>query len=427
MLRLYTYFVYNRNMKARYRYRIYPTDSQKHALGKLFGCVRVVWNDALAYCDELYRKGEKKPKGSELQKRFITVAKKTGDREWLSEVSNIPLQQSLNDLEQSYSNFFKSCKGERKGKKVRPPRFKKRRAAQSARFTRGGFKINQYTVTLSKIGELDIIWSRELPSIPSSVTVIKDVADRYFLSFVVEIQPETLPDNGLSVGIDLGIATFATLSTGEKIDAPKPLKKRLKRLRKAQRNLSRKHPGSKRRERARKRIAKIHARIKDTRTDFLHKTSTRIIRENQTVILEDLNTSGMMKNRKLSRAIADLGWRSFRDMLAAKSEKYGRDFRIISRWEPTSQQCSCCGNIGGKKALNVREWECLFCGAFHDRDVNAAVNIKVAGGHSETKNGRGERVRLSEKKARLDEASTHPKIVQLSLFDLPGITAASAR
>ena len=164
--------------------------------------------------------------------------------------------------------------------------------------------------------------------------------------------------------------------------------------------------GSKRREKARKRVAKIHAKIKDTRTDFLHKLSTRIVRENQTIILEDLNTSGMVKNRKLSRAISDLGWRSFRDMLSAKSDKYGRNFRIISRWEPTSQRCSCCGNIGGKKALNIREWECLFCGTFHDRDVNAAVNIKVAGGHSETLNGRVGKRKTSVKEAASREAST---------------------
>jgi putative transposase len=230
------------------------------------------------------------------------------------------------------------------------------------------------------------------------------------------------------VGIDLGIATFATLSTGEKIDAPKPLKKRLKRLRKAQKNLSRKQKGSNRREKTRKRVAKIHAKIKDTRTDFLQKLSTRVVRENQTIILEDLNTSGMVKNRKLSRAISDLGWRSFRDMLSAKSDKYGRDFRIISRWEPTSQRCSCCGNIGGKKALNIREWECLFCGTFHDRDVNAAINIKVAGGQSETsKNGRRGKCKTSVKEAASREASTQPKIVQLSLFDLPVITVRPRR
>jgi len=344
----HTYFT---SMKARYQYRLYPTNQQKRLLSQLFGCVRVVWNNTLAYCQELYRQGEKKPKYTELSKR-LTQIKKTEEKNWLTEVSSIPLQQSLRDLETAYSNFFASCKGERKGKKVKPPKFKKRKSKQSARFTDNGFTVNQHHVTLAKIGDLKVVWSRPLPSKPSSVTVIKDAADRYFLSFVVEIQPETLPDNEQAVGIDLGIATFATLDTGEKINAPKPLKKRLKRLKKAQRNLSRKQKGSKRREKARKRVAKIHAKIKDTRTDFLHKLSTRIVRENQTIILEDLNTSGMVKNRKLSRAISDLGWRSFRDMLSAKSDKYGRNFRIISRWEPTSQRCSCCGNIGGKKALN---------------------------------------------------------------------------
>jgi putative transposase len=155
----------------------------------------------------------------------------------------------------------------------------------------------------------------------------------------------------------------------------------------------------------------------------LHKLSPRVVRENQTIVLEDLNTSGMVKNRNLSRTISDLGWRSFRDMLSAKSDKYGRNFRIISRWEPRSQRCSCCGNIGGKKALNIREWECLFCGTFHDRDVNAAINIKVAGGQSETsKNGRVGQRKTSVKEAVSCEASTGPKIIQLSLFDLPVIT-----
>ncbi|CCI02618.1 transposase [Microcystis aeruginosa PCC 9443] len=370
--------------------------------------MRVVWNDTLAYCQELYRQGEKKPKYTELSKR-LTQIKKTTEKVWLTEVSSIPLQQSLRDLETAYSNFFASCKGERKGRKVKPPKFKKRKSKQSARFTDNGFTVNQHHVTLAKIGDLKIVWSRPLPSKPSSVTVIKDATDRYFLSFVVEIQllSETLPNNGESVGIDLGIATFATLSTGEKINAPKPLKKRLKRLKKAQRNFSRKQKGSNRREKARKRVAKIHAKIKDTRTDFLHKLSPRVVRENQTIILEDLNTSGMVKNRKLSRAISDLGWRSFRDLLSAKSDKYGRDFLIISRWEPTSQRCSSCGNIGGKKALNVREWECLFCGTFHDRDVNAAINIKVAGGQSETsKNGRVGQHKTSVKEAASCEALT---------------------
>jgi putative transposase len=407
---------YNFSMKARYRYRIYPTNSQKIALSQLFGCVRVAWNDSLAYCKDLYQKGEKKPKESELQKRFLTNAKKTEERAWLCEVSSIPLQQSINDLGQAFSNFFASCKGKRKGRKVAPPKFKKRSATQSARFTKGGFKVHPDKVTLAKIGFLEIEWSRPLPLFPSSVTVIKDAANRYFLSFVVEINPVQLFDNGQSVGIDLGIIDFATFSNGEKVKSPKPLKKRLKHLRKLQRNLSKKQKGSKRREVAKRKVAKLHAKIKDTRTDFLHKLSTKVIRENQTIVLEDLNVSGMMKNRKLSRAISDLGWRSFRTILEAKSKMYGRDFLLVNRWEPTSQRCSCCSQIGEKKALNVREWTCLFCRAEHDRDVNASKNILVAGGQSETLNGRGGRRKTTLAVAASDEASTTPKIVQLSLF-----------
>jgi len=175
-----------------------------------------------------------------------------------------------------------------------------------------------------------------LPNPPSSVTVIKDAANRYFLSFVIEVNQQLLPESPNSVGIDLGIKTFAVLSTGEKIDAPKPLKHKIKRLRKLNRNLSRKQKGSNRYERARVRKAKLYARMKDTRKDFLHKLSTRIIHENQVIVLEDLNVAGMVKNRKLSKAISDLGWRQFRTFIEGKAEKYGRDFRVISRWEPTT-------------------------------------------------------------------------------------------
>ena len=402
-------------MKARYRYRVYPTDPQKIALSQLFGCVRVVYNDALAYCLQQYHDGRKKPKESELQKIFITQAKQSENRYWLADVSNIPLQQSVRDLGQAYQNFFDSCSGKRKGKKLAPPKFKKRSANQSARFRVGGFKVHPDKVYLAKIGKLEIEWSRPLPPDPSSVTVIKDASGRYFLSFVVEINPEKLPDNGQSVGIDLGIIDFATLSTGEKIKSPKPLKKHLKKLKRLQHKLSRKQKGSKRREVARKRVAKLHTKIKDTRTDFLHKLSTKIIRENQTIVLEDLAVSNMVKNRKLSRAISDLGWRSFRTMLEAKAEMYGRDFRVISRWEPTSQKCSCCGFKGGKKELKIREWTCLSCNATHDRDINAAINIKVAGGLSETKNGHGGR-RKSSLLVASDEVSTRLLSIQLSLF-----------
>jgi putative transposase len=397
-------------MKARYQFRFYPTDQQIRDLSRLFGCVRVVWNDALAAC----KGSEKLPSYNQLSS-LLTQSKQTEERVWLTEVSAVPLQQSVRNLNVAYQNFFNSVNGKRKGKKINPPRFKSRKSKQSATFTNVGFSIKGEKVYLAKIGYLDVMWSRPLPSEPSSVTVIKDAAGRYFLSFVVEINPEKLPDNGKSVGIDLGITDFATLDNGEKIKSPKPLKKRFKKLRKAQRNLSRKQKGSKRREKARLKVAKLHAKIKDIRTDFLHKVSTRLIRENQTIVLEDLNTSGMLKNRKLSRAISDLGWRSFRDMLKAKSERYGRDFRVISRWEPTTQKCSCCGQIGGKKELSVREWTCLFCGETHYRDVNAAKNIKVAGGLSETRNGHRGR-RKSSLLVASDEVSTRLLPIQLNLF-----------
>jgi putative transposase len=399
-------------MKQRYQYRIYPTQQQTHDLARLFGCCRVVWNDALALCGL----SDKLPSNGDLQKTCITLAKKSENREWLSEVSNIPLQQSIADLGVAFTNYFSSLKGVRKGQKIRRPKFKKRNGRQSARFRKGGFLIKNGKVYLAKIGLIEVVWSRELPSDASSVTVIKDAVDRYFVSFVVEVEPIQLPDNGQSVGIDLGITDFATFSTGEKVKAPKPLKHRLKKLRSAQRKLAKRVKGSKRKERARKKVAKINAKISDVRKDFLHKLSTRVIRENQTIVLEDLAVSNMVKNRKLSRAISDLGWRSFRTMLEAKSAIYGRDFRVISRWEPTSQRCSCCGEIGCKKELAVREWQCLFCGAVHDRDTNAAVNIKVAGGLSETLNGRGGSRKTVVKTAASCEASTHQLGQQLSLF-----------
>ncbi|GET41129.1 putative transposase [Microseira wollei NIES-4236] len=273
-------------------------------------------------------------------------------------------------------------------------------------------------IYLAKVGNLDVVWSRPLPSAPSSVTVIKDSANRYFLSFVVEVQPENLPQSDKTIGIDLGIKSFATLSNGQKIEAPKPLTRKILCLRKLSKKLDRKTRGSRRSEQSRKRLARFHAKLADNRTDFLHKLSTQIIRSNQTIVLEDINVSGLVKNRKLSRAISDLGWRSFRTFLEAKSERSGREFRIINRWEPTSQRCSCCGFRIGKLDLSIREWVCLNCGTSHARDVNAAVNILVAGGHSETLNGRGGQ-RQTTVICSSDQGSVNPpEFQQLSIFEL---------
>ena len=364
-------------MKARYQFRFYPTSQQQQSLARLFGCVRVVWNDALALC----KQSEKKPKSALLQKIVITQAKQTEERVWLSEVSAIGLQQSIADLERAFKNFFESCKGKRKGRKFCYPKFKKRMSSQSARLTRNGFSIKGDGVYLAKIGIVKPIWSRQLPSEPSSVTIIKDPANRYFLSFVVEINPLIVEAKNHSIGIDLGIKTFAVMSDGTSAQSPK-YKQLDRKIRKLQRKLARQPKDSKRRNKTRIQIAKLHDRIADTRKDFLHKLSTKIVNNNQVIVLEDLNVSGMVKNRKLSRAISQQGWYEFRVLCEAKSEKIGREFRVISRWEPTSQVCSDCGFKWGKIDLSIRSLLCLNCGTQQDRDLNAARNILQVGiGH----------------------------------------------
>jgi putative transposase len=409
---LYGYMVYNTSMKSRYQYRIYPSEQQRKDLARLFGCVRVVWNDALALC----KKSEKLPSNGDLQKICITQAKKTQEREWLSEVSNIPLQQSIADLGVAWNNFFASIKGKRKGKKVNSPKFKKRTNRQSARFRKGGFSIKAAKVFLAKIGCIKTKWSRPLPSEPSSVTVIKDTAGRYFLSFVVEVQPETKLASNPAVGIDLGIKIFAALSTSERVASPS-YSKLDRKIRRSQRKLSRRSKTSKRRERMRLKVAKLKAKLRDIRKDFLHKLSTKVINENQVIALEDLNVSGLLKNRKLSRAISSAGWREFRTMCESKSEKFGREFVVISKWEPTSQVCSDCGYRWGKLDLSVREIVCMNCGTLHDRDDNASKNIEQVGvGHIHDSKWAGRECKTSIE-AVPDELSTRLKYEQLTLFD----------
>lgn len=359
-------------MKARYSYRFYPTDQQQQSLARLFGCVRVVWNDALAFS-----KAGKFPGFYDLCK-LLTQAKKDESRQWLNEVCNSPLQQSLKRLSTAYKNFFDSQSGKRKGKKMGYPRFKKRTNQQSATFVGTNFKLKDGAVYLPKIGNLKPIWSRELPSKPSSVTVFKDRADRYFLSFIVEVQPAQLDAENQSIGIDLGLKTFAFMSNGEQAHSP-DYSVLDRRIRCKQRQLARQKPGSKRRDVTRLQIAKLSNRLADKRKDFLHKLSTQVVKANQIICLEDLNVSGMLKNRKLSRAISLQGWAMFRLFTEAKAVRYGREFVVINRWEPTSQVCSNCGYRWGKLDLKVRTIKCLGCGSVHDRDENASKNIEKVG------------------------------------------------
>ncbi|MEU4509395.1 transposase [Nonomuraea wenchangensis] len=367
-------------MQLRYNVRLYPTAGQRQALTKAFGCARTVYNDALRVREQARAGGLPYVSDAELSRRVITQAKKTPERAWLGEVSAVVLQQALADVNTAYRNFFSSLAGKRKEPKIAAPRFRSRKdRRQAVRFTRNA----RFSITaggklrLPKIGDVDVRWSRDLPSEPSSVTVIKGAAGRYFASFVVEAGNEPLPETAGEVGIDLGLTHFAVLSDGRKIGNPRFLRRAERRLKKAQRALSRKAKGSKNREKAVVQVARVHAKVADARRDFAHKLSTQIIRENQTVVVEDLCVKGLART-KLAKSVHDAGWSRFVGMLAYKAARHGRLFVGIDRWLPSSKMCSACGAVAESMPLDVRTWTCS-CGAVHDRDVNAAINILAAG------------------------------------------------
>nr|WP_134007042.1 RNA-guided endonuclease TnpB family protein [Streptomyces sp. 846.5] len=395
-------------MQLRYSFRVYPTASQCSSLARAFGCARVVFNDALRVREEARAAGLPFVTAADLSKR-LTAAKKTPDRAWLGEVSSVVLQQSLRDLETSYRNFFDGLKGKRP--KMGAPRFKSRRDnRQSIRFTaNAGWKITMGgKLRLPKVGDVSVKWSRALPSTPSTVTVVKDASGRYFASFVVETDPaaDLLPQRTGAVGIDLGLTHFAILSDGTKIDSPKFLRRAEKKLKRAQQSLSRKAKGSSNRDKARLKVARQHARVADARREFHHQLSTKVIRENQAVAVEDLAVKGLARTR-MAKSVHDAGWSAFVTMLEYKAIKMGRTFKRIGRFEPTSQVCSQCGVKDGPKPLNVREWTCGACGAVLDRDVNAAVNVAKAAGLAVS--ACGARVRPGLVPAQRGEAGTHPK------------------
>ncbi|MFF4176471.1 RNA-guided endonuclease InsQ/TnpB family protein [Streptomyces sp. NPDC001750] len=368
-------------MQLRYSFRLYPDAPQRSALARAFGCSRVVYNDGLRARETARAAGEPSPKTGNLSKLLITEAKKTGERAWLGEVSAVVLQQSLRDLDTAYRNFFDGLKGKRP--RMGAPRFKSRRDnRQAVRFTANArWKVTAGgDLSLPKIGDVRVKWSRTLPSVPSTVTVVKDAASRYFASFVVETEPgEVLPEVTPEVGIDLGLRHFAILSDGTKTESPRFLRRAEKKLKREQRRLSRKAKGSSNRTKARTKVARAHARVADARREFHHQLSTRLIRENQAVAVEDLCVKGLARTR-MAKSVHDAGWSAFVKMLEYKAARYGRTFVRIGRFEPTSQVCSQCGVKGGPKPLHVREWECGACGAVLDRDVNAAVNVAKAAG-----------------------------------------------
>jgi putative transposase len=404
-------FEYDFSMQLRYGYRLDPWPRHQIAFGKAFGCARVVFNDGLAAREAARAAGEPYLTDAQLSAR-LTKIKKTPERVWLHEVSAVVLQQALADLNAAYRNFFASHNGNRNGPKVEKPRFRSRKDhRQAIRFTANArFRVlANGKLRLPKIGDVPVRWSRPLPSEPSSVTVIKDSDGRYFASFVVEVNPIALPETESMVGIDLGLGHFAVLSDGRKIAAPRFLRRAGKQLKRRQRELSRKQKGSRNRSKARRKVARAHAKVADARRDFHHQLSTRLIRENQAVAVEDLAVRALGRTR-LAKSVHDAGWSSFVSMLEYKARLHGRTVIKIGRFEPTSQTCSACGAKDVPKPLHVRTWQCRACGTWLDRDINAAVNVAKAAGLAVT--ACRAQVRPGPVPAQRGEAGTHPKSCQ---------------
>ena len=397
-------------MLVRYRYRIDPTSAQRQALARAFGCARVVYNDALTERQRAYQAGERLS-DTEVQRRVITQAKRTPERAWLTEVASVALVQACQDARRAYRNWFDSLTGKRRGRRIGRPRFRTKHGRQSIRLTRNGFAFRGTRLYVAKVGQVRVRWSRELPSAPSSVTVIREPDSRYYASFVVERDPTPLPPVSRTAGIDLGLVAFATIAasdgTIETLANPRHLRAAQRRLIRAQRNLSRTQKGSKNRTKARLRVAVAHRRVRDQRADHHHKLALRLIRENQTIAVEDLAVAGLARTR-LAKSVHDAGWATFLGLLEAKAAQHDRQVVKVGRWTPTSQTCSACGYRDGPKRLSVRVWACPACGTVHDRDVNAARNILVAAGLAETLTACGGHVRPGVTLAVASEAGTHP-------------------
>lgn len=339
-------------------------------LAQTFGCCRYIYNWGLRLRTDAWF-GQQKRINYVQSSAALTELKRQPEVAWLNDVSSVPVQQCLRHLQTAFSNFWE--------KRTRYPSFKSKHARQSAEFTRSGFSWGGERLTLAKIGAIKVKWSRRFSGNPSTVRISKTAAGRYYVSFQVDEPLLAMPPACEYVGIDVGLTAFATLSDGSKLHAPRPLRRKMAQLKRAQKSLSRKKKGSNNRNKARVRIAKIHQKVADIRNDFLHKTSTRLVRENQTIVTEDLNVRGMMADHCLARSIADSGWSEFFRQLAYKCAWYGRTMVKIDRFYPSSKRCSQCGHVVKEMRLDVREWTCPECGALHDRDVNAARNILAAG------------------------------------------------
>jgi putative transposase len=361
-------------VKRAYRYRFYPTQLQAVELQRTFGCVRKVYNLALEARTAAWY-GERRRVTYVQTSALLTRWKSDPDLAFLNEVSSVPLQQALRHLQGAFAAFW--------DKRAAYPRFKSsKKSRKAAEYTRSAFRWRDGQITLAKMSKpLDIRWSRTLPegTEPSTVTVSCDRAGRWHVSILVEETIRRLDPAEAVVGVDAGLTSLLTLSTGEKIANPQHEKAARARLARAQRRHARKQKGSRNSEKARIKVGRVHARIADRRRDNLHRLTTRLVRESQAIVIENLNVAGMLRNHSLARAISGAAWSEFRSMLEYKCNWYGRELVVIDRWYPSSKMCSSCKHVTRSLPLRVREWTCPNCGVTHDRDVNAAKNIRAAG------------------------------------------------
>jgi putative transposase len=360
-------------VKRAFKYRFYPTQSQAEEFARVFGCVRLVYNKALDVRTQAWTEEHRRISYAE-SSAMLTAWKQTPELSFLAEVSSVPLQQTLRHLNAAFVNFFAG--------RAKYPTFKsKKRSRASAEYTRSAFRFRDGQLRLAKMDEpLNIVWSRPLPkgAEPSTVTVSRDPAGRWHVAILFEQMISPLDPVERSVGVDVGLTALVTLSTGEKVINPRHERRDRRKPAKAQRTLSRKRKGSANHRKAKRRVARVYTRITDRRNDHLHKVTTRLVRENQAIVIEDLAIGNMMKNHRLARAVSDVSWRRLRSMLEYKSAWYGRELIVIDRWFPSTKLCSACGTVRRSLPLDVRSWRCP-CGAHHDRDVNAAINILAAG------------------------------------------------
>jgi putative transposase len=363
-------------VRTAYRCRAYPDPRQTAVLNRMFGCVRLVWNRTLAERSPRYRSEGERTSYRETD-AALTGWKRTGELAFLSEVSSVPLQQTLRHQHTAFQNFFAA--------RARYPRFKSREGRQTAHYTRSAFRMRDGALTLAKThAPLAFVWSFDTVDLaalnPTMVVVSRDPDGRWYVTFAVDtadLDPQ--PSTGHEVGVDLGLKDFLVTSDGDRIANPRHLARKARNLARHQRRLARCRRGSNNRRKAKIKVARAHRKIRNARQDFLHRTSTRLIRSADLIAIEDLAVGNMVRNRRLARAISDAGWGEFRRQLEHKAVRAGRNLVVINRWYPSSKSCSACGHVLADLVLSVRYWTCPDCRTRRDRDLNAARNILAAG------------------------------------------------